>query len=203
MLEAAPDVLTLRGNAIFVADEPERSIGLAAVVRRAPEAIIGTATTNPELRDLARLSFCAHFAEVEVDTRTGLVRVLRYVAAHDSGQVINPLTAESQVQGGVHMGIGQALFEELSWDRRTGRPYKVGYHFDHVLTHLESPKVQVHFVDVVDPYGPFGAKVVGEPPNTPVPGVIANAIFNAIGARVREIPMTPDKVLAALKGVQS
>jgi xanthine dehydrogenase molybdenum-binding subunit len=176
---------------------------LPAVLRRAPEAIIGTATTNPELRGQARLSFCAHFAEVEVDTRTGLVRVVRYVAAHDSGQIISPLTAESQIQGGVHMGIGQALFEEMNWERLTGRPYKIGYHYAHVLTHLESPPVQVHFVDVVDPYGPYGAKPVGEPPITAVCGAIANAIFNAIGARVRETPMTPDKVLAALREVEA
>jgi CO/xanthine dehydrogenase Mo-binding subunit len=117
--------------------------------------------------------------------------------------VISPLTAESQVQGGVHMGIGQALFEEMSWERTTGRPYKIGYHYGHVMTHLESPTVQVHFIDLVDPYGPFGAKVVGEPPITAVPATIANAIFNATGARVRETPMTPDRVLAALREVQS
>lgn len=203
MLDAPAEALAIRDNQVFVQDDPTRRLALPAVVRTAPEAIIASATTNPELRDLARISFCAHFAEVEVDVRTGLVRVVRYVAAHDSGQVINPLTAESQVQGGVHMGIGQALFEEMSWERRTGRPYKTGYHFAHTLTHLESPKVQVHFVDVVDPYGPFGAKVIGEPPNTPVPGALANAIFNAIGVRVREIPMTPERVLAALQGVEA
>jgi CO/xanthine dehydrogenase Mo-binding subunit len=199
LLEAAPEELAARDNVIFVADDPARSIPLPRVASRAAEAIIGSATTNPELKDQARMSFAAHFAEVAVDTRTGLVRVLRYVAAHDSGQIINPLTAESQVQGGVLMGLSQALFEEMSWERRTGRPIKTGYHFAHVLTHLEAPPIQVHFVDVVDPYGPYGAKVLGEPPNTPVPGTIANAIFNAIGVRVREIPMTPDRVLAALR----
>jgi CO/xanthine dehydrogenase Mo-binding subunit len=170
------------------------------VAARADEAIIGNATTNPELKDLARESFAAHFAEVEVDTRTGLVRVMRYLAAHESGQIINPLTAESQIQGGVHMGIGQALFEELSWDRRTGRPIKLGFHYAEVLTHLESPTVQVHFVDNVDPYGPFGAKVVGEPGITATPAAIANAVFNATGVRVYELPMSPERVLAALQG---
>jgi CO/xanthine dehydrogenase Mo-binding subunit len=203
LLEVAPEELTLRQDRVFVTADPAQAMPLSTVMRRAPEAIIGTATTNPQLEGQARLSFCADFAEVEVDTRTGLVRVLRYVAAHDSGQIISPLTAESQVQGGVHMGLGQALFEEMSWERRTGRPVKMGYHFAQVLTHLESPPVQVHFVDNVDPYGPFGAKVVGEPPITAVCGVVANAIFNATGARVREIPMTPDRVLAALREVQA
>ena len=203
LLEAAPDDLALRHNRVYVKDDPSRAASLREVMRTAPEAIIASATTNPELPNQSRVSFAAHFAEVEVDTRTGLVNILRYIAAHDCGQIINPLTAESQVQGGVHMGIGQALFEEMSWDRRTGRPYKVGYHFAHTMTHLESPQIEVHFVDVVDPYGPFGAKVVGEPPNTAVPGALANAIFNAIGARVYELPMTPDKVLAAVRGVQS
>jgi CO/xanthine dehydrogenase Mo-binding subunit len=202
-LDAAPDDLVLRNNWVAVKDDASRTLSLREVMRTAPEAIIASATTNPNTEDQSRMAFAAHFAEVEVDTRTGLVRILRYVAMHDSGQVINPLTAESQVQGGVHMGIGQALFEEMSWDRRTGRPYKLGYHYAHVLTHLESPKIEVNFVDVVDPYGPFGAKVVGEPPNTPVPGTIANALFNAIGARVYELPMTPEKVLAALRGVQA
>lgn len=204
-LEVSPEALDIRNNQVFVIEEPSQALPLRTVLRRAPEAIIGTATTNPaeQTRGMARVSFAANFAEVEVDTRTGLVKVLRYVAAHDSGQIISPLTAESQVQGGVHMGLGQALYEEMSWELFTGRPYKTGYHFGHVLTHLESPQVQVHFVDLVDPYGPFGAKVVGEPPNTAVPGTIANAIFNATGARVRELPMTPDRVLAAIQGVQS
>ena len=89
----------------------------------------GAATTNPTLDGMSRIAFCAHFAEVAVDTRTGLVRVIRYLAVHDSGQIISPMTAESQVQGGVHMGLGQALFEEMDWEPITGRPYKTGYHF--------------------------------------------------------------------------
>ncbi len=203
LLEVSAGELNIRNNSVFVADDPAQALPLATVLRGTPDALIGTATTNPTLQNLARLSFCADFAEVEVDTRTGLIKVLRYVAAHDAGQVISPLTAESQVQGGVHMGISEALFEELSWEPRTGRPYKLGYHYAHVMTHLESPLVQVHFVENVDPYGPFGAKVVGEPPITAVPAAIANAVFNATGARVRDLPMTPDRVLAALKGVQS
>jgi xanthine dehydrogenase molybdenum-binding subunit len=200
MLEAAPEELAARAGAIYVTDDPERRVALARVAAKAPEAIIGNATTNPTLKDLARESFAAPFAEVEVDTRTGLVRVLRYVAAHDSGQVINPLTAESQIQGGVHMGISQALMEEVGWERRTGRPIRLGFHFAHVLTHLESPPVQAHFVDNVDPYGPFGAKVVGEPGITATPATIANAVFNANGVRVYELPMSPERVLAALRG---
>jgi xanthine dehydrogenase YagR molybdenum-binding subunit len=203
LLEVTPEELTIRQDRVLVKADPTQTLALTAVLRRAPEAIIGTATTNPQLEGQARVSFCADFAEVEVDTRTGLVRVLRYVAAHDSGQIISPMTAESQVQGGVHMGLGQALFEEMSWERRTGRPVKMGYHYAQVLTHLESPPVRVHFVDNVDPYGPYGAKVVGEPPITAVCGTVANAIFNATGARVRELPMTPDRVLAALGEVRS
>jgi CO/xanthine dehydrogenase Mo-binding subunit len=201
LLGATSDALAARKNTIYVADDPARSVPLRTVAARADEAIIGSATTNPELPNLARQSFAAHFTAVEVDTRTGLVRVLRYVAAHDSGQIINPLTAESQIQGGVHMGISQALMEEVEWERRTGRPVKLGYHFAHVLTHLESPQVQVHFVDNVDPYGPYGGKSVGEPGITPVPAAIANALFNATGVRVYELPMTPERVLAALGSV--
>ena len=92
----------------------------------------------------------------------------------------------------------QALFEELNWEPITGRPYKTGYHFAHILTHLESPNVQVHFVDMVDPYGPFGAKPVGEPPVIPGGAAVANAVSAACGARVTELPLTPERVRRAM-----
>ena len=149
-------------------------------------------------KDAARYSFAAHFAEVEVDTETGHVRVIKYVAAHDSGRIINPLTCASQVKGGATMGIGMALHEELLYDRQTGVPLTAGYYGARVMTHRDTPDVEVLFVETEDAYGPFGAKSIGESTIVPSVAAIGNAIFNAIGRRVKDLPITRDKVLGVL-----
>ncbi|MBI4464648.1 MAG: xanthine dehydrogenase family protein molybdopterin-binding subunit [Acidobacteria bacterium] len=134
---------------------------------------------------------------MEVNRETGKVRVLRYLAAHDSGTIINRLTAVSQVKGAVIQGIGMALREELIWDRHTGIPVNNHYHGAKILVHPEAPEVEVIFVEPDEPYGPYGAKGLGEIPIVPVVGAVANAIYHATGARIRELPITPDKLLAA------
>jgi CO/xanthine dehydrogenase Mo-binding subunit len=149
-------------------------------------------------KDAARYSFAAHFAEVEVDTETGHVRVIKYVAAHDSGRIINPLTCASQVKGGATMGIGMALHEELLYDRQTGVPLTAGYYGARVMTHRDTPDVEVLFVETEDAYGPFGAKSIGESTIVPSVAAVGNAIFNAIGRRVKDLPITRDKVLGVL-----
>ena len=154
--------------------------------------------TEPTLKGVARYSFAAHFVEVEVDTETGRVTIPRYVAMQDSGRIVNPLTATSQVIGGVTMGIGMALHEELLYDQRFGLPVNTGYYGARVPTHLDVPDIEVHFVETEDAYGPFGAKSVGEPPIIPSPAAIANAVFNAIGRRLKDLPITRDKILGAL-----
>lgn len=160
--------------------------------------LIAQATPRPALDGLARYSSAAHFVEVEVDTELGGVRVLQYLAMHDSGRIVNPLTAESQVKGGVTMGIGMALHEELIYDRLTGIPVNPGYYGARVMTHLDAPEIEVRFIEPDDAYGPYGAKNVGEPPIIPVVAAIGNAVFNATGRRIRELPMTRDRVLEAL-----
>jgi CO/xanthine dehydrogenase Mo-binding subunit len=143
-------------------------------------------------------SFAAHFCEVEVDTFTGHVRITRYVAAHDSGTIINRLTAESQIKGGVVQGIGMALTEELLIDKPMAIPINPTYRDARITTHLEVPEVEVIFIESYDPYGPFGGKTVGEPPITPAVATVANAIFNATGKRFKVLPITPDKILNAV-----
>jgi xanthine dehydrogenase YagR molybdenum-binding subunit len=160
--------------------------------------LIAQATPRPALDGLARYSSAAHFVEVEVDTELGGIRVLQYLAMHDSGRIVNPLTAESQVKGGVTMGIGMALHEELVYDRLTGVPVNPGYYGAKVMTHLDAPEIEVRFIEPDDAYGPYGAKNVGEPPIIPVVAAIGNAVFNATGRRIRELPMTRDRVLEAL-----
>jgi CO/xanthine dehydrogenase Mo-binding subunit len=157
-----------------------------------------SADTNPVLRDFARYAFVAHFAEVEVDTETGRVHVTKYVAAHDSGRIMNPLTAESQVKGGATTGIGMALHEQLLYDKRTGLPLTAGYYHARVMTHMDSPEIEVLFIESEDAYGPFGAKTLGEPTIIPSVAAVGNAFFNATGKRVRDLPMTRDKVLGVL-----
>ncbi len=160
--------------------------------------LIAQATPRPVLDGLARYASAAHFVEVEVDTELGGIRVLQYLAMHESGRIVNPLTAESQVKGGVTMGIGMALHEELVYDRLTGVPVNPGYYGAKVMTHLDAPEIEVRFIEPADAYGPYGAKNVGEPPIIPVVAAIGNAVFNATGRRLRELPMTRDRVLEAL-----
>ena len=196
-LKAKPEELDLRDGNVFVKSDPSQKLPLSKALARSGE-IIGRATTNPAFKGVEGKSFAAHFAEVEVDTSTGHVIITRYVAAHDSGTIINRLAAESQIKGGVVQGIGMALTEELLIDKPTAIPINPNYRDAKVPTHLEAPEVEVIFIENYDPYGPFGGKVVGEPPITPAVATVANAIFNATGKRFKELPITPDKILRAL-----
>jgi CO/xanthine dehydrogenase Mo-binding subunit len=181
-----------------VKSDPSQKTPLGRVVAQSGD-LIGRATTNTSFKDVEGKSFAAHFAEVEVDTWTGHVTITRYVAAHDSGTIINRLPAESQIKGGVVQGIGMAFSEELLTDTLTAIPINPNYRDAKVPTHLETPEVEVIFIEHPDPYGPFGGKVVGEPPITPAVATIANAIFNATGKRFKELPITPDKIVRAIQ----
>ena len=198
-LKAQPEELDLKEANVFVKSDSSQKLPLSKALSRIGSEIIGRATTNPAFKDAEGKSFAAHFAEVEVDTWTGYVKVTRYVAAHDSGTILNRLTAESQIKGGVTQGIGMALTEELLIDRPTATPINPNYRDAKVPTHLEVPEVEVIFIEPYDPYGPFGGKVVGEPPITPAVATVANAIFNATGKRFKELPITPDKILRAVQ----
>ncbi|HSR11866.1 MAG TPA: molybdopterin cofactor-binding domain-containing protein, partial [Thermodesulfobacteriota bacterium] len=142
-------------------------------------------------------AYGAHAAEVEVDPETGKVKVLRVTAVHDVGRAINPLILEGQVDGGVSMGIGYALLENLQWkDGRTLNPSFCTYK---IVNAPDMPPVQTRFIETDDPLGPFGAKGIGEPTTIPTAPAIANAIANAIGVRIKDLPITPDKIILALK----
>ncbi|HVL69705.1 MAG TPA: xanthine dehydrogenase family protein molybdopterin-binding subunit [Vicinamibacterales bacterium] len=160
--------------------------------------IVGSATPEPRLEGAARYAFAAHFVEVEVDVELGHLRVLKYVAAHDSGRIVNPLTAVSQVKGGVTMGIGMALHEALHYDPWSGVPLNPGYYGARVMTHLDAPDVEVIFVETEDAHGPYGAKTLGEPPIIPSVAAIANAFFNATGRRIKDLPMSRERILEVL-----
>ena len=156
------------------------------------------ASVMPGSREHIVNSFGAHFAEVEVDTETGNVRVLRYVAAHDSGRILNPQLATNQVEGGVSQMLGFTLSEEMLTDPQSGVTLNASLLEHKSPTVKEYPPIEVIFADVVDPIGPFGAKALGEPPSVGPAPTIINAIYDAIGVRITDLPATPDKILDAL-----
>lgn len=141
-------------------------------------------------------SFCAQVAEVEVDTETGTVRVTDFYDAHDCGTVINPLTLHGQVEGSLVMGMGESLWEEVV--HQDGRIVNPNLHDYLVPTAPDAPRIRSYVVRSYDPGGPFGAKEVGEGASLPVMGAVANAVANAIGVRITNLPITPEKVLRAL-----
>jgi len=144
--------------------------------------------------------FLANFAEVAVDTETGRVEVLHYVAAVDCGVAINPILAEGQMEGAIVNGIGYALTEEMLISSR-GRVRNPSL-FDYKIPGaLDVPRLEVILVESYEPTGPMGAKSIGEVGiNGPIP-TIANAIYDAVGVRLRETPFTPERVLAAMREV--
>jgi xanthine dehydrogenase YagR molybdenum-binding subunit len=161
-------------------------------------ALIASATPKPTSDGKVRKAFGAHFVEVEVDTELGRVRVLKYVTVHDSGRIINPLTAISQVKGGATQGIGMALHEDLLYDQRSGQPLTAGFYGARIMTHLDAPEIEVIFIESDDGYGPFGAKCIGEAGIVLAAAAVNNAIFNAIGRRLKDLPITRDKILGVL-----
>jgi 4-hydroxybenzoyl-CoA reductase subunit alpha len=142
-------------------------------------------------------SFGAQVAEVEVDPKTGMVKLLKMTVAHDVGRAINPLAIEGQLDGQVFSGMGQTLFEECIMEN--GRVLNASL-LDYKLPRpFEVPQIEYIIVETNDPYGPFGAKEVGEGPIQCTAQAIANAVSNAIGYPVKELPITPERVLKAIK----
>jgi xanthine dehydrogenase molybdenum-binding subunit len=147
-------------------------------------------------------AYVSVFLEVEVDTWTGKVSTSRAVMGSDCGTVINPDLASGQLEGGLSKGSGFALYENNQWDAQ-GQLLSHGYLVDSKVPGInESPCVggiQTHFADTYEPSGPFGAKGIGEAATNPVAAAYANAICNATGIRFYELPITPEKILAALR----
>jgi len=162
------------------------------------DVLIASATPVPTTDGKIRQCFGAHFVEVEVDTRLGTTKILKYVTVHESGRIINPTTARDQIRGATLQGIGQALHEDLLYDPASGQPLTTGYYRARHLTHKDVPEIEVTFIEIDDGYGPFGAKTAGEAGIILAPAAVANAVSNAIGKRMTSLPMSRDKVLEAL-----
>lgn len=200
MLEASPDDLSIENGRVVVKGAPSKSVELKEIGRQsmrfggkyAPIYGHGRAA-NAKSSPM----FTAHIARVAVDPDTGEVRVLDYLAVQDVGCAINPAEVEGQIHGGVTQGIGWALLEGLEYDE-AGQPLTVTF-MDYAVPHSQDvPNISSILIMVPSTLGPFGAKGVGEPPVIPVAATIANAIYDAVGARMHTIPMTAERVFSAM-----
>ena len=144
--------------------------------------------------------FAAQAAEVKVDRETGNVRVLRYIQAQDVGTAINPMAVEGQLDGGVVQGIGRALTEDQQFDAETGAVRNPSFASYLMPLAMDLPELEIVLINVPAPDGPFGARAVAEPPGFGPPAAIANAIYDAVGVRINELPLSGERVLAALQG---
>jgi CO/xanthine dehydrogenase Mo-binding subunit len=204
------DGLETRNGMIYAKGCPEKCVPISEAALTCQEKgkpIVSVASFNPSNAFLDQetgqgtpyptYAYATQIAEVEVDTRTGFVKVLRVVAAHDVGKAINEDLVRGQISGGIGFGLGQALMENMAFDNgRNLNPNFVDYV---VPTAADMPKVEILIVEEPDPTGPFGAKGLAEPANVPTAPAILNAIFDAVGVMINDLPATPERVLKALK----
>jgi xanthine dehydrogenase molybdenum-binding subunit len=215
MLEASAEDLEVVDGQVQVKGSSHLSVSVSDVATRADSplvvttdkgpqptstpyrgTIIGSATMNPTFSPIPA---GAMFVEVEVDTETGEVDVVKVVYAHDLGRVINPVGAEGQVEGAIQQGIGYALMEHTQFDPDNGNCLSGDFLDYKMPTAVEMPtEIECIFIESMEESGPFGAKSMSECCLIAPAGAIANAVFNATGARVRELPITPEKVLQAM-----
>jgi len=210
----APRLVFADGR-VFDSEDPDHGLAFAEAVVAAESKVgtIGTVGSYSPPPSAGRYrgagvgpspaySYSAAVAEVEVDPATGIYRVPKIWIAHDVGKCINPALVVGQVEGSVYMGLGEILMEEMAYRADVGG--NVVHKFPSLLeykspTTKEMCEVETYLVEDPDPNGPFGAKEVGQGPLLPVPPAVANAIYDAVGVRVDEVPATPEKVFQALR----
>jgi xanthine dehydrogenase molybdenum-binding subunit len=185
-------------KSVWVRSDPSKRVDLGQLARLAGGSIKGRGIHNAKEDRLFAYGFAATFAEVEVDVETGEVRILRLVSSHDVGRAINPMIVEGQILGGAAQGLGYALNEGFYFDQRTGTALNQWFLDLRTPSILDIPDIEPVMVELGEPTHPFGAKGCSEISYVGVAPAVANAIYNATGARVTELPMTPDVVLGAL-----
>jgi xanthine dehydrogenase YagR molybdenum-binding subunit len=187
-----------RDGGLCKRDEPERAETYSAILARAQrdDVVAEAAARQPvETQRWSMHSYGAQFCEVRVNAITGEIRVARFLGSFDCGRILNPRTAASQFRGGIVMGLGLALFEETWFDERSGRIVNPSLAEYHVPVHLDVPDIDVIWTDIPDPRTPMGARGIGEIGITGVGAAVANAVYNATGRRIRDLPITLDKLL--------
>ncbi len=204
LFEVAPQDVRLEAGRLFVAGVPDRGIPVAELTGRMGNfAITGRGFRGANPDGVTIRTFGAQFAEVEVDPETGEVTVLKIVACHDVGRVINPLHYASQIHGGVIQGLGMAVREDHVTDPESGTVLDLGFDTYAVPRLSVIPAIEALAVNQPDPIANnLGAKGAGEPPIIPAPAAIANAVANALGVRVLSLPITPARVLRALGRIE-
>jgi len=200
-LKVEEGALELRDGVIVATNAPDKKVALKDLAAlQEQQVLVGVGRRDPHPKGKVALPFVVHFAEVEVDTRTGEVRVLRLLGAHDSGRVMSRLSYENQVFGGMTMGIGFGMTEGRVLDRNTGKMANANWHDYKIPTAMDVPAEPVCLP--VDPHdtecNSVGAKGLGEPATIPTAAAIANAVFDATGIRISETPINPTQMARLL-----
>jgi xanthine dehydrogenase molybdenum-binding subunit len=202
-LEANPEDLDIKNRRIYVKGSEDIGIELKDLMSKpifeylsAPE-VIGSASQGVEFHKAGKMMM-ADFAEIEIDTRTAQMKVIKFVAYHDSGTVVNPAVCENQVAGGYYQSMGLCTTEDLVFDEDTGAILNPNFMDYKIMGPLDMPDPEIYFEEVYDEDGPFGAKGIGEGVTCAVPIAISSAVYNALGVRLNP-PFTPAKILEALK----
>ncbi len=210
-LEADAGDLVLKDRMVFVKGSPEKQVPIAKLLRKSHfshggQMMMADYFYDPPNENMGRdfrgnlsatYSFGTHGVRVKVDEETGKVEILDYVAAHDVGRAINPMLLDGQVHGGVLMGVGYALTEQVILEK--GRNMNPDFRDYKILTAKDAVPLETVVIETEDKDGPYGAKGIGEPGCVPTAPAIANAIYDAIGVRITDLPITPERVLAAIK----
>ena len=194
LLDAPEDQVSMQNGRLVAAG---RSVTIAEVVARTGGAsLTGEAILTSEMPELT--SFCTQIAEVHVDPETGEITVNRFITAHDIGAILNPLNHQGQVEGGMIQGLGYALMEELELE--DGHISTLSFGDYKIPTSADVPVLETVLIEGDAGPAPYESKGIGESSNIPVAGAIANAVFDAVGVRITDLPVTADKVLAGLRG---
>ena len=210
-LDTPPDKLDLHNRMIISKEDPRKCLDIGKLLRKAHfshdgQMLMAEYFYDPANENMGKdfrgnmsmtYTFGTHGVRVKVDEETGKVKILKYVAAHDVGKAINPLLLEGQVYGGVMMGIGYALTEQIIHEK--GKNMNPNFRDYKILTAKDIVPLEAPIFETFDKDGPYGAKGIGEPGCVPTAPAIANAVYDAVGVRIKDLPITPEKVLAAIK----
>ncbi|MBW2337925.1 MAG: molybdopterin-dependent oxidoreductase, partial [Deltaproteobacteria bacterium] len=210
-LEAPLERLILADRCVVDKDDPQKRIEIGKLLRKAHfshggQMLMAEYFYDPANENMGKdfkgnmsmtYTFGTHGVRVKVDEETGKVKILKYVATHDVGKAINPLLLEGQVYGGVMMGIGYALSEQVILEK--GENMNPNFRDYKILTAKDVFPIEAPVLETYDEAGPYGAKGIGEPGCVPTAPAVANAIYDAVGVRIKDLPITPEKILAAIR----
>jgi xanthine dehydrogenase YagR molybdenum-binding subunit len=198
-LGAKPEELVCEDGKISVRGKPGQSLDWKDATAKLTAPVIGHGERLPNVEPYGHIPLWgAQFAEVEVDTETGLVRVVKFVAVHEAGRVINRNGFEGQIHGGVMQGLGLALLERRTMDTPEGRVINANLEDYKMLGPEELPEIETIVVEPITPMDNAGGKGIGEPCTVPTAAAVGNAVAHALGFRVPDMPLTPDRILDAL-----